>query len=332
VLKRLFVLMLLIMMGGAGLLWYSVSRPWKSFDKEVFVEIPVGTTTAGMAALLRQSGVIEADWQFLATRALRPKAKLQAGEYRFDRPLTPLEVFSKISRGDVFYHEVRIPEGSTIFDVAAEVGKLGFIREEDFLKLAKDPSLVKDLAPRAQSLEGYLFPSTYRIARTTTARQLCRQMVEQFRKAWKTAGGENRKVHETVTLASLVEKETAVPEERRKVASVYANRLRQGIKLDCDPTVIYANILDGRYRGQTIYRSDLDNPHPFNTYRNPGLPPGPIANPGLEALKAALNPAETSYLFFVAKPDGSGGHVFSESISGHNVAVQAYRNGQQQKR
>ena len=187
--------------------------------------------------------------------------------------------------------------------------------------------MIRDLDPAATSLEGYLFPSTYRLTRRTTATQLTRLMVDQFRKAWKQAGATpDDGAHRIVTLASLVEKETAVPEDRPRVASVYANRLRLGMKMDCDPTVIYAALLDGRYRG-TIYRSDLENPSPYNTYLHPGLPPGPIANPGLASLKAALRPEQTSYLFFVAKPDGSGGHVFSESMAAHNAAVQAYRSG-----
>jgi len=329
VLKRLFFTLILLAALGAGAVWYAVGRPWKGFDKEAFVDIPPGTSTAGIALQLKKSGVIQAEWQFLAARALKSKATLQAGEYRFDRAMSPVEVLDKMARGDVFYYEIRIPEGAHIWEIAAEVGRLGFIKEADFLKAAQNPALIHDLAPAATSLEGYLFPSTYHVTRRTTAALVCKQMVDQFRKAWKHAGGGTSRVHETVTLASLVEKETAVPEERPRVASVYANRLRLGMKMDCDPTVIYAALLENRYRG-TIYRSDLDNPHPYNTYRNPGLPPGPIANPGAASLKAALQPAETKYLFFVAKPDGTGGHVFSEGIGAHNAAVQAYRNGHAQ--
>ena len=152
-------------------------------------------------------------------------------------------------------------------------------------------------------------------------------MTGQFRKVWKELGGAETGVNRTVTLASLVEKETAVPGERAEVASVYANRLRSGMKLDCDPTTIYAALLEGRYRG-TIYRSDLESTHPYNTYRNPGLPPGPIANPGVASLKAAIAPAETEFLYFVAKPGGSGAHSFSRTLAEHNTAVQTYRAGQ----
>lgn len=326
-LKRLFIILLLLIALGVGAVWFMIGRPWKGYDTEAFVDIPPGTATSGIALLLKKQGVIQGEWQFLAARALQPKAKLQAGEYRFDKAMSPMEVLGKIARGDVFYYEIRIPEGAHIWDIAAEVGRLGFVKEADFLKAAQNPAPIHDLAPAATSLEGYLFPSVYRVTRRTTPQQICKQMVDQFRKAWKQAGGGTARVHETVTLASLVEKETAVPEERARVASVYANRLRLGMRMDCDPTVIYAALLENRYRG-TIYRSDLDNPHPYNTYRNIGLPPGPIANPGAASLKAALAPADTNYLFFVAKPDGSGGHVFSEGIGAHNAAVQQYRNGQ----
>jgi UPF0755 protein len=151
-------------------------------------------------------------------------------------------------------------------------------------------------------------------------------MTSQFRKTWKDLGGGDTDVNRLVTLASLVEKETGIPAERPAVASVYVNRLAQNMRLDCDPTTIYAALLEGRYRG-TIYRSDLQSTNPYNTYRNPGLPPGPIANPGVASLKAALQPATTNYLYFVARPDGSGGHSFSETLDQHNEAVRTYRSG-----
>lgn len=324
--KKLLILLLLVAVAAAGGLYYSLAVPYADFGTEVFVMIPPRTGTREIATLLRTSGVIRSEWQFLMARALSRGSVLQAGEYRFDRPLSPWGVFNKISRGDVFYYELRVPEGSNLFDIAAAVEKLGFIKKDDFLAVARDPSLIRDLATNAPSLEGYLFPSTYRLVRSTTAQQIAREMTAQFRKAWKEIGGAESGVNRVVTLASLVEKETAVPEERPEVASVYANRLEIGMKLDCDPTTIYAALLEGRYRG-AIYRSDLDNPHPYNTYRNPGLPPGPIANPGVASLKAALNPAPTKFLFFVAKPGGSGAHVFSETLEQHNAAVQAYRSG-----
>ena len=326
-LKRLIILLVILVLIGAAGVWYAVGRPYQGYQNEAIVDIPPGTSTAGMAEMLRKAGVIQANWQFMVARALQQKARLQAGEYKFDHPMSPVEVFGKIARGEVYYHELRIPEGANLFDISDAVAELGFITRQDFVTAARNPALIRDLDPAATSLEGYLFPSTYRLTRRTSATQLTRLMTDQFRKAWKQAGATpGDDAHRVVTLASLVEKETAVPEERPRVASVYSNRLRLGMKMDCDPTVIYAAMLEGRYRG-TIYRSDLENPSPYNTYLHPGLPPGPIANPGLASLKAALRPEETSYLFFVAKPDGSGGHVFSESMAAHNAAVQAYRSG-----
>jgi UPF0755 protein len=311
----------------------SLFLPYQGFREEVFVEIPKGASARVMARQLADAGVVRYSWQFLAARALRPKVRLQAGEYRFAAAAAPLTVLDRIARGDVFYHAVTVPEGSNIFDIASTLDSLGIIGGEAFLKAARDTSLIKDIAPSAVTLEGYLFPSTYRVTRSTTAEQLCRQMVAEFRREWKdvTAGATPppSNVNEIVTLASIVEKETAVPSERPLVASVYSNRLRLGMKLDSDPTTIYAAMLDNRYRG-AIYRSDLQSTNAYNTYTHPGLPPGPIANPGADALKAALNPAATDYLYFVAKPDGSGSHRFSSDYASQQRAVEEYRRAQTQ--
>jgi UPF0755 protein len=310
----------------AAFVAFSVMRPSGRFDKEAFVDVEPGTSTRGIASKLVDAGVIGTEWQFLAVRVIQPGGVLQAGEYHFDRPMSPLDVYGKIARGEVYYRELRIPEGASMFDIAEQVEKLGFIKAHEFVKIVRDPSLIRDLAPDAPSLEGYLFPSTYRVTRRTTAQQIAREMTNEFRRVWKDVGRPGLDVNRVVTLASLVEKETAVPSERRTVASVYKNRLEIGMKLDCDPTTIYAARLEDRWDG-VIHRSDLDSPNPYNTYRNPGLPPGAIANAGAESLRAAIDPEPTKYLFFVAKPGGSGEHVFTESIDQHNAAVQSYRRG-----
>jgi UPF0755 protein len=322
--KRVLILFLLLILGVGAFLFWSLATPHTGPGEAVFVIIDPGTPTRVMARKLAEAGVIQSEWMFLLARSVRPKAKLQAGEYQFKGAHTTLAVFDKIARGDIFFHELRIPEGANMFDIAAAVERLGTMKAEEFLRIARSPALIQDIAPSAPSLEGYLFPSTYRVARHTTAQQIARAMTSNFRKVWNEIGGSGD-VNRITTLASLVEKETGVPEERASVASVYHNRLRIGMKLDCDPTTIYAALLQGRYRG-TIYRSDLDSNHPYNTYRHPGLPPGPIANPGRESLKAALRPAETSYLYFVAKGDPSGAHIFSDNLEQHNAAVQQYRN------
>jgi UPF0755 protein len=324
--KRL--LLAVIILGGitAGLAYLSLEVTYQGFRDPVILDFPKGTSTRAMAEQLAQSGVIRYSWQFLLLRVIDPAKKLQAGEYRFARPDSPSGVLNRIARGDVFFYELVVPEGSNIFDIAASVGRFDFLKASDFLRAARNPALIKDLAPRAPTLEGYLFPAAYRITRSTTVQQLCVMMTDQFRKQWRElqASAHARPVNDIVTLASLVEKETGRPEDRPVVASVYENRLRKGMALDCDPTTIYAALLDQRYRG-TIYRSDLDSNNAYNTYKHAGLPPGPIANPGVASIKAALAPAETAYLYFVAKPDGSGGHQFSETIEQHNVAVQQYR-------
>lgn len=318
----------LLVVAAAGALYFALTRPYQGFVNPVIIEFPKGTSSSGMAGELAKAGVIRFRWQFLVARALRPKARLQAGEYRFSRPASASSVFDRIVRGDVFFYELAVPEGSNMFDIAQSVDQLGIFKGADFLREARNPALIHDLSPGAPTLEGFLFPSTYRLTRSSTAQQLCRMMTDLFRKKWqenvKPAGAPP--VNDIVTLASLVEKETAVPEERPVVASVYENRLRLGMALDCDPTTIYAALLESRYRG-AIHKSDLASGNEYNTYRHAGLPPGPIANPGLASLEAALVPANTNYLYFVAKPDGSGGHHFSTTISEHDQAVLEYRRG-----
>jgi UPF0755 protein len=301
----------------------SLGAPYRGFDDDVFVDIPVGTRSAELARMLADAGVLRSRWEFLAVRALHPRAKLKAGEYRFREAASPWSVFRRMEAGDVFYYELTVPEGNNSFDIAAAVGKVGTIRQEDFLEASRDSSLIRDLAPEAVTLEGYLFPDTYRVTRHTTAAQLCKLMTERFRSAWAKLGAK-RPVHPVVTMASLVEKETGRDGERPVIASVFQNRLARGMSLDCDPTAIYAALLDRRYVGE-LSRSDLASRNRYNTYRYAGLPPGPIANPGLAALDAALHPAETRYLYFVAKPDGSGTHTFSEDLEAHSLAVGKYR-------
>jgi UPF0755 protein len=320
--KKLALLLVLCAAGAAGYLLYEANLPYQGFADEKFIDIAKGTSTTALAKTLEKEGVVRQSWLFLLARACSPGTKLQAGEYRFDHPSSPFDVLHKIARGDIFYMEATIPEGQNLFDIAANVAKLKIFTEEEFLKAAKDPSLIRDLDPKATSLEGYLWPDTYRVVRTTTPQQLCQAMTRKFRATWKSVGAD-ADVHRVVTLASLVEREARLPADRPLVASVFANRLKEGMKLDCDPTTVYAALLDGRYRG-TIYRSDLDSDNPYNTYKHAGLPPGPIANPGLNAIKAALAPADTKYLYFVAKPDGLGGHNFSETLAQHTAAAAEY--------
>ena len=255
---RLFVLIAFVASACAGIAAFSLMVAYQGFATPVVLEFPKGTSTSTMATKLAESGVIRYRWQFLAARMLQPSARLQAGEYQFEHSDTTWAIFNRIVRGDVFFYELTVPEGSNMFDIASSLDQFDFLKGADFLKAARDPALIHDLAPQAPTLEGYLFPSTYRLTRSTTVHQLCQMMTDQFRRHWKQlqAAGRPASVNETVTLASLVEKETGGVEERPLVASVFANRLRMGMPLDCDPTTIYAALLEQRYHG-SIYRSDL---------------------------------------------------------------------------
>ncbi len=324
-----FVRRLFFLAVAAGVfLVYRALSPYQGFQGEVFIDIPRGTSTDGIAALLADGGVVRSRYDFLLARLTERGRKLQAGEYRFNHAASPIEVFDRLARGDVFAFELVVPEGKNMFDIAASVEQLGLFPGSEFLKAARDPSMIHDLDPAAPTLEGYLFPNTYKLSRHTTPDRLCRIMTGKFREVWRglKTGADT---HRTVTLASLVEKEGKLPEERPQIAAVFQNRLRIGMKLDCDPTTIYAAVLAGRYNG-VIHRSDLDSEDPYNTYRHTGLPPGPIANPGLASLEAALHPSESSALYFVARPDGSGGHQFSSNIADHEAATARYRNGKKQ--
>jgi UPF0755 protein len=320
---RILAALLAVVILAAAFVAYRLAQPYRGFSGDVFVEIPRGTSAGNIAGMLAGQGVVRNRRDFLMARVLQRGRTLQAGEYRFNRADSPLQVYDRIARGDIFYHELVIPEGKNLFDIGAAVEQLGLFKASDFIAAASDPSLIRDLDPRAPSLEGYLFPNTYRLRRNTTPVQLCRIMTGKFREVWNSLGS-NANVHDTVTLASLVEKEGKLAQERPLIAAVFENRLRIGMKLDCDPTTIYAAILDHRYRG-TIHRSDLDSDHPYNTYRHTGLPPGPIANPGVASLRAVLDPAQSEALYFVLRPNGSGAHEFSATIAAHEAATARYR-------
>lgn len=324
-LLRALAILVVLAIAAAGFAYYRISRPYRGFSGTVYVELPKGTSSEKMAEALAKAGVVGSRWDFWLARLAGRGHALQAGEYAFSQPAPATEVVSRIARGDIFYIELLVPEGKNMFDIGREAEQLGVFKADDFVKAAQDPAMIRDLDPRAPSLEGYLFPSAYRLHHHTTPEQLCRMMTDRFRAAWRSLDS-SADVHDTVTLASLVEKEGKLAEERPLIAAVFANRLRLGMKLECDPTTIYAAELLGVYRG-TIYRSDLDRDHPYNTYSHTGLPPGPIANPGIPSLNAALHPSESDDLYFVRRPDDSGGHQFSTTLTAHSHAVEKYRRG-----
>ena len=309
-----------------GFVAYRQTSPYRGFAGEVFVDIPHGTSTGGIADMLARAGVVRSRWDFLAARLVGRRRVLQAGEYRFQAPASPGDVYGRIARGDIFYYELVVPEGRNMFEIAAAAEHLGLFPAAGFLAAARNPAMIRDLDPRAPTLEGYLFPNTYKLSRHTTPERLCRTMTDKFREVWRSLGIAAN-VHDTVTLASLVEKEGKLAGERPHIAAVFQNRLRIGMKLDCDPTTIYAAMLANHYRG-TIFRSDLDSQGAYNTYQHAGLPPGPIANPGLASIDAVLRPTGSDALYFVLRPDGSGGHQFSNNIVAHEAAVARYRANQ----
>jgi UPF0755 protein len=281
-----------------------------------------GYSTRRIAAELKKAGVIRSELAFRLWHELHPKPSLKAGEYRFEREATLPQVYERIARGDIYFHVVTIPEGYTMFDIAQAMEDGGLGSAADFLHVAETQThLISDLAPEAKSLEGYLFPNTYQFTRTESLEEMAAAMVHQFRQVAQQIGL-NSDIPRVVTMASIVEKETAAPEERPRVASVYYNRLAQRVALDADPSVIYAELLTGTYQG-SLHHADLAVNSPYNTYRFPGLPPGPIGNPGRSALEAALHPESTNFLYFVS--NGNGHHRFARSLEEHNRNVMAYR-------
>ncbi len=328
-LLSLFLLAIIAAAAGSAWLIFLPAGP----ENETFVEIAPGSTSNQIAAQLEQAGIIRSRYGFDLVR-LWKRGRLKAGEYRFDHAAPATEVYARIVRGDVFTLPVTIPEGSTRFDIANRMAQAGFLNvtKDSFLAATvSETPLIADLDPQARTLEGYLFPDTYRFPRRVTNTQILAAMVRRFRTEAAQIGLQSqptRSMHDIVTLASLVERETAVNSERPLVASVLTNRLQKNMPLMTDPALIYGLEVAGKWRG-TIYQSDLSDPKhdtPYNTYRHTGLPPGPIANPGLPSLRAALHPAASNFLYFVAAgADPQGKSRFAATLEEHNQNVASYR-------
>ncbi|MGA2354246.1 MAG: endolytic transglycosylase MltG [Terriglobales bacterium] len=334
------VFLLAVLAVGGWVAWqlYAPVTP----PANTFLLLRPGYSSRRIAIELKKAGVIRNERIFWLWHASHRKRSLKAGEYQFDREASLPQVYDRIARGDIYFHVVTIPEGYTMFDIAKAMEEAGLGSAADFLRIAETQTqMISDLAPGATSLEGYLFPNTYQFTRTQTLEEMVAAMVHQFRQVAQqivlTAGANhspnsgsnsdpnsaaNADLARIVTMASIVEKETAVPEERPLVAGIYFNRLAQRMALDADPSVIYAELLAGTYQG-SLHHADLAVNSPYNTYRFPGLPPGPIGNPGRSSLEAALHPQTTDFLYFVA--DGNGHHRFARSLEEHNRNVAAYR-------
>jgi UPF0755 protein len=320
-LKTFFTLVLVALLAAAGWMAWALRMPLAP-PGQSFVLLRPGFSTRHIAVELKSAGVIRSPNAFLFWHYFRHEHSLKAGEYLFDRTASTIEVHERLSRGDIYVHTVVVPEGYTIFDIAHAIQDAGLGSSEDFVKAAESGvTLISDLAPEAKTLEGYLFPSTYRFTRTEDMQEIVATMVKQFKVVAQDIGLQPDATR-TVTVASIIEKETAVPEERPLVASVYYNRLAKNIALQADPSVIYAEQLRGTYGG-ALHHEDMRFESSYNTYTHAGLPPGPIANPGRNSLEAAMHPASTDYLYFVS--DGNGHHRFSSSLEEHNRNVAAYR-------
>jgi UPF0755 protein len=328
-----FIFVVVVVIGipvfAGTILWSRMTDLYRGYRAtEQFVEIPSGARTPEIGRRLVDAGVVKDTWAFRAAVWWTGEGRnLKAGEYRFDRPASAVEVVEKIARGDVYGRRVTFPEGLTIAEMAKiyESQQLGNATE--FVAAARGVSMIRDLDPAATDLEGYLFPETYTLPRGVPAPRLIGLMVDRFRSVFteelqQRAKAQGLTVRQAVTLASLVEKETAQAEERPIVAAVYRNRMKIGMGMQADPTVVYALQKAGRYDGN-IRREDLQFDSPYNTYRYPGLPPGPIASPGKASLEAAVAPADVKYVYFVSRNDGT--HIFAETLDAHNRNVQKFQ-------
>ena len=359
--RKLLWLFLLAILGTAGWFAWGVLMPVAP-SAQTFVMLRPGFSTHRIASELKNAGIIRSPEAFVLWHYLHHQRSLKAGEYLFDKPANVIQIQKRLGHGDVYFHTVVVPEGFTMFDIANAIEAAGLGSAQEFLKVAQsETSLIADIAPGARSLEGYLFPDTYQFSRMMSMQEMAATMVCQFRvvahqlglitaqpgEAAASGSGHSghvcgvvmiqdrdakdspsialddpSDVERTVTMASIVEKETAVPEERPMVASVYYNRLAKKIALDADPSIIYAELLAGKYQG-ALHHDDMQFNSPYNTYRHAGLPPGPIGNPGKSALEAAMHPSQSDFYYFVA--DAQGHHRFARTIEEHNKNVVAYR-------
>jgi UPF0755 protein len=287
------------------------------------ISLPPGSGVRKLANELKAGGVLRSSWHFVLMTRLRGDAyRLKAGEYRISDDMTPDKILRKIVAGEVDYRTFTLPEGYSIYQAAELLEQKGYFRKDAFLEKCRDRSLLARLGLDENSAEGYLYPATYNIARDGNEEQLLTQMIGQFTKGYAAVtvgdGAPRLSRHEIVTLASIIEKEAVSSDEKPLISSVFHNRLRIGMPLQSDPTAVYGvRAFSGK-----VSKADIQRPSPYNTYLNRGLPPGPIGNPGKDAVQAALHPARTEFLYFVARQDGT--HQFSRNLAEHNRAVQKY--------
>ena len=318
---RVFKFLLLLIVIAAAALAFLFMVPYGP-STEQFVDIAPGTSTLEIGRRLKEAGVLRTGYELEALK-LKRGGILKAGEYKFDHAATPMEVYDRLHRGDVFTISLVIPEGFNIFDIAGAIQQAGLGSSVSFLAAERQHTdLISAWSPHATSLEGFLFPEPYKFNRHTTELQMLGAMVKRFAEVATRLRISPADAARTVTMASLIEREVHVNAERPVVAGVFENRLRAGMPLQTDPAVIYASLLNGTWTG-VIHQSELHSDSAYNTYVHPGLPPGPICNPGMASLQAALHPAQTDYMYFVANPDGST--RFAKQLDEQNANVANYR-------
>jgi len=344
--SAIIIIALLLFAGWCYWAWRDLNRPRIHGSADHLVTLAPGATINSVISALMLEGIIAHElparvWVIGFARGRSPKA----GDYQFKSPISPIAALEKVLRGDIATQHFTIPEGYNQFEIARVLGSLTGVKPDkenpgdtvtSSLLLMKDVSSIKEIDPSARSLEGYLFPDTYDYTSSTTRRQMVDAMVRRFHQIWnadrqRQAQELGMTPRQVITLASLIEKEAKVDSERELISSVFHRRLKIGMPLACDPTVIYAALLEGKYRGK-IYQSDLDRSSAYNTYKRVGLPPGPIASPGKRSIDAALNPAETDYLYFVVDASATNGaHKFSASSAEHDRAVSALRDAERRE-
>jgi UPF0755 protein len=296
------------------------------FDsKNIVVNIPSGQTFRVTTDILFKAGIIKSPFNFNMVARLKGYDKrLKAGEYTLSATMTPIQIMEKLVKGEVKLYKLTVPEGLNIFQIADLVAEAGFAQNSSFIAAATDADLAHKNAISAETLEGYLFPETYYFPKKVSIETIIATMVKRFRKVFNSAWKERAdqlgfSIHQIVTLASIIEKETGAPFERPVISSVFHNRLKRKMRLESDPTVIYGlKNFDGNLK-----RTHLETPTPYNTYKIRGLPAGPIANPGTKSLEAALYPADTKFIYFVSKKNKT--HQFSTNLKDHNRAVRKYQ-------
>ncbi|MCP4713959.1 MAG: endolytic transglycosylase MltG [Deltaproteobacteria bacterium] len=331
--KKVIITLLVLCIGVIVLslarFYYYCTIPNPGAVLPVELEIPPGVSLKQAAGILKQHALLEDPFTFTLLARLKDAAhSIKSGEYRFERPTAPIDILEKLRRGEVLTYSMTITEGSTVFDIARVVEAAGFGTAKEVLQRSSDPSFIRALGMDTVSLEGYLFPDTYRFSKGTGTETVLKTMHARFRQMYDDHVKDRLLTsdftrQELLTLASLVEKETGRQSEKPIVAAVFLNRLKKRMRLECDPTVVYGLLReDPEFRGR-LRKKHLQRRTPYNTYRVSGLPPGPICNPGLESIKAVLEPAEVQYLYFVSMNNGT--HKFSRTYREHNRAVYRYQ-------